>query len=74
MFPEKPGVMAAREFTAEDVLHSFNRLDKSPKKIAGYFDHLAKVHAPDWHTVVFEFMWSSTPNGITVSAGATTRA
>jgi len=55
MFPEKPGVMAAREFTAEDVLHSFNRLDKSPKKIAGYFDHLAKVHAPHPHTVVFEF-------------------
>ena len=24
------------------------------EKIAGYFDHLAKVHAPD-HTVVFEF-------------------
>ena len=42
MFPEKPGVMAAREFTAEDVLFSFNRLDKSPKRIAGYFDHLAE--------------------------------
>src|SRR6185436_16529298 len=55
MFPEKPGVMASREFTAEDVLHSFNRLDKSPKKIAGYFDHVQKVHAPDPHTVVFEF-------------------
>ena len=26
MFPEKPGVMAARELTAEDVLFSYNRL------------------------------------------------
>jgi peptide/nickel transport system substrate-binding protein len=55
MFPAKPGVMESREFTAEDVLFSFNRLSNSPKKIAGYFDHLQKVHAPDPHTVVFEF-------------------
>ena len=55
MFPEKPGVMAAREFTAEDVLFSYNRQDKSPKKIASYFDHVERVYAPDPHTVVFEF-------------------
>jgi peptide/nickel transport system substrate-binding protein len=55
MFPEKPGVMASRELTAEDVVFSFNRLDKSPKRIAGYFDHLEKVEAKDKHTVVFQF-------------------
>ena len=55
MFPEKPGVMAARELNADDVVFSFNRLDKSPKKIASYFDHVAKVEAIDKHTVVFTF-------------------
>ncbi len=55
MFPEKPGVMAAREMVADDVVFAYNRLDKSPKKIAGYFDHLDKVEATDKHTVVFTF-------------------
>ena len=55
MFPEKPGVMAARELVADDVVFSFNRLDKSPKKIATYFDHVQKVEAVDKHTVVFTF-------------------
>lgn len=53
MFPEKPGVMAARELTAEDVVFSYNRLDKSPKKIPTYFDHVQRVEAADKHTVVF---------------------
>ena len=35
MFPEKPGVMASRELTADDVVFSFNRLVNSPKKIDG---------------------------------------
>src|SRR5262245_1031070 len=55
MFPEKPGVMAARELTAEDVVFSYNRLANSPKKISAYFDHVDKVYAPDKHTVVFDF-------------------
>ncbi len=55
MFPEKPGVMKSREFTAEDVVFSYHRLDKSPRKIKGYFDHVAKVEATDRHTVVFTF-------------------
>ena len=55
MFPEKPGVMAARELTADDVVFSYNRLDKSPKKIVGYFDHVDKVEATGTHTVVFTF-------------------
>lgn len=55
MFPEKAGVMKARELTAEDVVFSYNRLDKSPKKIPTYFDHVQKVEATDKHTVVFTF-------------------
>ncbi|WP_454631446.1 ABC transporter substrate-binding protein [Bradyrhizobium cenepequi] len=55
MFPEKPGVMASREFVADDVVQSYYRLDKSPKKIPTYFDHVQKVEATDPHTVVFTF-------------------
>ena len=55
MWPEKPGVMKSREFVADDVLFAYTRLDASPRKIKGYFDHIAKAHAPDKHTVVFEF-------------------
>ena len=55
MFPEKPGVMASRELVAEDVVQSYYRLDKSPKKIPTYFDHVQKVEATDPHTVVFTF-------------------
>ncbi|MCR5883881.1 ABC transporter substrate-binding protein [Rhizobacter sp. J219] len=55
MFPAKPGVMEARELTAEDVVFSYERLNKSPKKIPGYFDHLTKVEANDKHTVTFHF-------------------
>jgi peptide/nickel transport system substrate-binding protein len=56
MFPAKPGVTAqTRELTAEDVVFSYTRLDKSPKRIANYFDHVAKVEARDSHTVVFHF-------------------
>ena len=53
MFPAKAGVMEARELTAEDVVFSFDRLNKSPKKIPGYFDHVEKVEATGKHTVVF---------------------
>jgi len=53
MFPARPGVMEARELTAEDVVYSYDRINTSPKKIPGYFDHLSKVEAPDKYTVVF---------------------
>ena len=43
MFPEKPGVMASRELTAEDVVFSYNRLAKSPKAQNGYFSYVDKV-------------------------------
>jgi peptide/nickel transport system substrate-binding protein len=53
MFPDKPGIMASRELTAQDVVFSYTRLDKSPKKIATYFDHIDKVEATDRYTVLF---------------------
>lgn len=53
MFPAKSGVMEARELTADDVVFSYERLNKSPKKIPGYFDHVEKVEAAGKHTVVF---------------------
>src|SRR5882724_6464736 len=55
MFPEKSGVMAARELVADDVVFSFDRQNKSSKKISGYFDHVEKVEATGKHTVLFTF-------------------
>ena len=55
MYPAKPGVMAARELTADDVVFSFQRLVKSPKKVPDFLDHIDKVEATDRHTVVFSF-------------------
>src|SRR6185369_8518214 len=55
MFPEKPGVMQARELVADDVVFSYNRLANSPRKLKDYFNHVAKVEATDKHTVVFTF-------------------
>ena len=53
MFPEKPGVMGARELTADDVVFSYQRINASPKAQKGYFDYVDKVEAADKHTVVF---------------------
>ena len=55
MFPAKPGVMAARELVADDVVYSYDRVNKSPKKIPTYFDHITKVEATGKHTVVMSF-------------------
>ncbi len=55
MFPDKPGIMKSREFTSQDVVDSHNRLDKSPKKVATFFDHIEKVEATDKYTVLFTF-------------------
>ncbi|MBV9833256.1 MAG: ABC transporter substrate-binding protein, partial [Alphaproteobacteria bacterium] len=53
MFPDKPGVMKSREFVADDVVFSFNRLRSSPKNIRGYYDFVDRVEAKDSHTVVY---------------------
>ena len=55
MYPDKPGVMKSREFVADDVVFSFNRMRSSPKNIATYYDFLDRVEAKDRHTVVFHF-------------------
>ena len=55
MFPAKAGVMAARELVADDVVYSYDRMNKSPKKIPTYFDHIAKVEATGKHTVLMTF-------------------
>lgn len=53
MFPAKPGVMDARELTAEDVVYSFERANNSPRKVPGYFDYIDRVEATGPHSVVF---------------------
>ena len=55
MFPDKPGVMAARELTSADVVYSYNRLFASPKRIADFVDYVDKVEGPDKYTVVMHF-------------------
>jgi len=53
MWPEKPGVMQARELDAQDVVYTYNYTAQSPKKIGDYYEHVARVEARDRHTVVF---------------------
>ncbi|MBC9890321.1 MAG: ABC transporter substrate-binding protein, partial [Opitutae bacterium] len=55
MFAERPGMMKAREFVAEDVVYSYKIMNESPKRIPTYFDHIKEVVARDPHTVVFYF-------------------
>ena len=54
-WPEKPGMMASRPLTAEDVVFTYDYVDRSPKRIATYFEHIDRVEARDAHTVVFHF-------------------
>lgn len=55
-FPDKPGVMAARELSADDVVFTFNLVNGSPRKAqSNYWDYLTAVEARDHHTVVFRF-------------------
>jgi peptide/nickel transport system substrate-binding protein len=53
MFPEKPGIMASRELTADDIVYTFNRQNSSPKKVEGMYDYVDSVKATDRYTVVF---------------------
>ena len=73
MFPAKAGVMESRELTADDVVFSYDRLNKSPKKTANYFDHVKKVSRPPTSTPWSSTSTNTTPSGTTASAGATTR-
>ncbi len=55
MFPAKAGVMEARELTSEDVVYSYERMNKSPKKVPTYFDHIGEVKATGRYSVVMHF-------------------
>jgi len=54
MFPEKPGIMASRELTADDIVYTFNRQNSSPKKVEGMYDYVSSVKAVDKYTIVFD--------------------
>ena len=55
MFPAKPGVMDPRELTADDVVYTFERMNKSPKRNPTYFEHISDVKATGKYTVVMNF-------------------
>ena len=57
MFPEKPGVMASRELTSQDVVYSYNCLLASPKRLADFIDLVDKFEAPDKYTVIIHFKY-----------------
>jgi len=53
MFPAKPGVMEARELTADDVVFSWYYRHNSPRRQAGFNEEFTKVVALDRYTVAF---------------------
>lgn len=48
----KPGIMNAREFTAEDVIYNINRLRTSPKAIPFMMDFIGKMEILNKYTLV----------------------
>jgi peptide/nickel transport system substrate-binding protein len=54
MYPEKPGVMASREFVADDVIFAQTRMAKSPKQVGDLYAFIDKTTARDKHTVVYD--------------------
>ncbi len=52
MWQEKPGVMKAREFVADDVIYAVNRIKNSPKAIPLYMDFVGKMETPDKYTLI----------------------
>jgi peptide/nickel transport system substrate-binding protein len=52
MWQEKPGIMKAREFVADDVVYAITRLKNSKKAIPLYMDFIGKMETPDKYTVV----------------------
>ena len=55
MWPAKEGVMAARELVADDVVYSFDRVNKSPKKIPTYWDHVSRIEVTGKHSLTMHF-------------------
>lgn len=54
MYPDKPGVMASREFTADDVIFTQNRMATSPKQVGDLYTFIDKTTARDKHTLVYD--------------------
>ena len=52
MWQEKPGVMKAREFVADDVVYSVTRIKNSKKVQQGRMDFVGKMETPDKYTVI----------------------
>jgi peptide/nickel transport system substrate-binding protein len=52
MWQEKPGVMKAREFVADDVVFNMNRLINAPKAMKAYTEFIDRWEALDKHTVI----------------------
>ena len=48
---EKPGIMSARELTADDIVFSWNQTMASPKRIPLYWDWIDSFEAVDKYTV-----------------------
>jgi peptide/nickel transport system substrate-binding protein len=53
MFPAKPGVMEARELTADDVVFSWYYRHNSPRRQTGFNEEFTRVIALDRYTVAF---------------------
>ena len=52
MWQEKPGVMKAREFVADDVVYSMTRLMKSPRAQKEYLEFIDRLEAVNKYTVI----------------------
>jgi peptide/nickel transport system substrate-binding protein len=52
MWQDKPGVMKARELTADDVAYSMNRLMKSPRAQKEYLEFIDRFEPIDKHTLI----------------------
>jgi len=57
MFPDKPGVMAAREMTADDVAFCFERQIKSPRAPKVWYEAIESTTAKDKYTVVIKLKY-----------------
>ena len=54
MYPDKPGVMASREFVADDVIYAQHRMAVSPKQVGDVYAFIDTTTARDKYTVVYD--------------------
>ncbi len=54
MYPDKPGVMASREFTADDVIFAQNCMATSSKQVGDLYAFIDKTTARDKYTLVYD--------------------